>query len=441
MRRGALAVAAATVFGGVASASAQEVSLRPEVEPVSIGGVRVTLERLLQHAYREAPALAIARAQVELANEPLGAAQPFLPNPTLTGGAGPRHVWQNSTTDLDITIDLEIPIWIAGQRPARFAVARAARRTRERQLSQVRWDVHQRIHAGYRAALVARQRAEIARRIAAFERALVDITERRVAAGETSPLQLRLAQAEAAQAAQQAIAAVQHYRRACLSLAQIAGWDARRPPEPVGGLEAPRPVPSLDRLLELARAHSPVLEVRRAAIAEARARMTLAEREAWPTPSIIASYQREGAPGGPASGAGYPQDTFMPLLSIPIPAFELNQAGRAASAAELEVALAERDARLMILTAELEALRTDVVAGIERVAAYGTDILPRFEETIELFQRAFQLGEIDVLQISVAVERLLSTQLQALDAYEAYYTAIAALEAEVGTELWTGGER
>lgn len=433
----AVALAAACAVALVATARAQDIHpdpehARDETEPVRIGGALVPLPRLLRHAMRAAPALAVARARVGLADEALGAAAPFLPNPTLSAGAGPRF-GANGAVDVDVQAGLQVPIEIAGQRPLRFALARAARRTRRMQLEQTRWEVHQRVHAGYRAALVERERATLARRIAHFQEDLVEITRRRVEAGEAAPLQLRLAEAEAAQARQRAIAALQSYREACLRLAEVSGWSASEPPEPVGQPDAPRPAPPLSRLLELARAHNPVLDVRRAAIDEARARLALADREAWPTPALGVQYARESAPEG-----GTPEDSVVGVLTIPLPLFAQNQAERAASAAQLEVALAEHDAIVSVLSARLEALRTAVDAAVARVSAYGRDILPRFADNLQLLRRAFEIGEIDLLQISLALERFLSIQSEALDAYVDYATAMAALEAEIGAELPEG---
>lgn len=433
------AFAAATLCVVVVAGVARAQDIHPErgesghegTQPVRIGGELVPLSRLLRHAMREAPALSVARAEVQLAQEAFGAAEPFLPNPTVSAGVGPRF-GQGGATDTDVQATLQIPIEIAGQRPLRFDVARAARRTREMQLEQARWEVHQRIHAGYRAALVARRRATLAREIAHFQDDLAEIARRRVEAGEAAPLQLSLAEAEAAQAHQRAIATLQAYREACLLLAEVAGWSATQPPEPVGEPDAPREAPALARLLELARAHNPVLDVRRAAVGEAQSRVALADREAWPTPSVGAQYSREGAPNG-----GTPEDSILGVLTLPIPVFQRNQAERAGTAARLDVALAERDALSVVLAARLERLRTAVNAAVARVAAYGENILPRFAENMRLLRRAFELGEIDLLQLSVALERFLAIQIEALDAYVDHATAVAALEAEIGAELWT----
>ncbi len=437
-----IAPIAALLVWSPPGARAQDVHVAPageeheEPEPVSVGGVSVPLPRLLRIASRSAPALLVARAEVALADEAFGAADPFLPaNPQLLASRGPRF-GQGGAADLDVQLSLMQSIEIAGERPLRFSFARAARRAREARLEQARWQVHQEVHAGYRAALVARRRAEIARDIAHFQEDLVTIAQRRVQAGEAAPLIQRIAEAEAAQARQRAIAAVQRYREACLSLAAIVGWeDPERPPEPVGALDV-RPAPSLERLVELAREHNPRLGVRRAQVDEARAQAELAGRQVAPQLTVGVQYQRESAPnGGPA------EDILFGVLGFSVPVFQLNQAERAGSEARLEVALAEEEAVLRVLRPRLQSLRTAVDAALARIAAYGESILPAFEENLRMLRRAFELGEIDLLQVSVAMQRFLDIQLEALGAYEDYFAAAAALETEIGEELWSEGER
>lgn len=426
----------------IEGARAQDVHVAPEgadheePEPVRVDGVLVPLDRLLRIASRSAPTLRVARAEVQLADEALGAADVFLPgNPSLQAQLGPRF-GANGASDLDVQLTLLQSLEIGGERPLRFSVARAARRARETEVQRAGWQVHQAVHAGYRAALIARRRAELARDIAHFQEELVQIAGRRVAAGEAAPLILRLAEAELAQAQQRSIAAVQSYREACLALAGLVGWeDPARPPEPVGELEV-RAAPPLTRLVELAREHNPLLEVRRAQIDEARARAALAGREVFPELSLGVQYAREGAPGG-----GTPQDSVLGVVAISIPMFQLNQAERAGTEARLEVALAEESAVLAVLEARLEALRTGVNAALARIQAYGEDILPRFAENLRLLRRAFELGEIDLLQLSVAIERFLGIQLEALDAYEDYFDSAASLELEIGTELEPEADR
>ena len=53
-----------------------------------------------------------------------------------------------------------------------------------------------------------------------------------------------------------------------------------------------------------------------------------------------------------------------------------------------------------------------------------------------MLQRAFELGEIEVLDVSVAQRRFLEIQQSALTAYQEYYQAVATLELVVGAEVW-----
>jgi cobalt-zinc-cadmium efflux system outer membrane protein len=428
-----------------ASAQAQEepadsetvVPAVPTSEPVSIsiGGQTVSLARLLRHAERSAPAIAVARAEVELADESFGAADPLLPsNPALQIAAGPR-VGDNGATDLNLRLILQQPIEIGGQRRLRFDVARAARDSRDHELERVRWEVRRQIRAGYRVALFARRRAVLARQLGAFQRRLIAVARRRLETGDVAPLTLRLAEAEAAQAEQRTSAAVQGYLDACLVLAEVSGWSARQPPEPVDMDESAPSLPSLARLLELASEHHPLLEVRRAAAREATARVALAERDAWPNPSLGALYVYEGAPNG-----GSPEHVVMGLLTVPIPSFQLKQAERAGADARLEVALAREQAVGALLEVQLRRLRTAAEAAARRAQAYRDVVLPRFEENLRFLERAFELGEIDFLRLSVAQERFLTVQRAALDARADYQIALADLEAYVGSDLTSAGQ-
>jgi cobalt-zinc-cadmium efflux system outer membrane protein len=74
------------------------------------------------------------------------------------------------------------------------------------------------------------------------------------------------------------------------------------------------------------------------------------------------------------------------------------------------------------------------------VKAYGENILPAFEENLAKLRRAYELGEINVLELAQIRERMLTTQSEALAALGEYYAAVAELEALAGTHLSHGGK-
>jgi outer membrane protein, heavy metal efflux system len=390
---------------------------------VSLGGI-------LAFADSHSPVLAVARSTRSRADAARAAASPLLPaNPELTVAAGPRR--GSAGSGLDVQVSLMQQIQIAGERGLRGEAAERVRERTDAEIEQLRWFVHCDVHAGFHAALVEQQRLRLAERVVAFQREVFQFAERQIAAGETAPLTLRLAQAEVAQAEQVLVGAEQAYLAARIRLAMLSGWPASTPPIPEGAVDEPRE-PAADReLLAVAREHLPSLRATSARLAEARARSTLAEREAWPKPSLGVQYNREGSAGDEGS-----YDIVMGVISVPVTSFQSNQGERAEARADITVTEAELDAAQRLLEGQIAEARSSVVAAAKRARAYAAEVLPRFEENLTLLRRAFELGEIDILALSTGRERFLRIQSDALAAQLDYFFALAGLERVVGVDLW-----
>lgn len=93
-------------------------------------------------------------------------------------------------------------------------------------------------------------------------------------------------------------------------------------------------------------------------------------------------------------------------------------------------------AALSLLDGQVALARSEVASAARRLQSYGTEVLPRFEENLALLRRSFELGEIDVLALSIGRERFLRIQSDALDAQLDYFVALANLERTVGVDLW-----
>ncbi len=391
-------------------------------------GGPTSLEQILAYADRNAPSLQVARQRIGLGDAAIADASPLLPdNPEVSVGVGPGV---NDSTHVDFTASVSQRIEIAGERSVRLE---AAERTRDRlraELDEARWEVHRDVHAAFHRALVARERLAGAERLLSFQERLVEITGGQLRAGEVSPLAVRLAEGELSQARVAKIAAEQSYLTARLELGALAGWPASHPPEPAGRLDTPRDPPAAEALVEAARRHQPRLRTLHATRVEAAANTRAADRDAWPEPTIGVQLNRESFPAGP------PETQIFGTLSLPIPLVQRNQGARALARAEADIAEAEQSAFGSQLRNRIEQHRTAVIASAAQVRTYGSEILPSFEENLRLIQRAFELGEIDILQVSVARERFLRIQADALDAYGNYFQAIADLEGAIGADLW-----
>lgn len=400
------------------------------VSAASPPDTNVSLEHVLTYADEHSPVLTVARSTRSRAEAARTAAAILLPtNPELSVAVGPRMGLFGTGTDIDVSLTQQVQI--AGQRGARIDAAERLGDLTEAEIQQIRWSVHCDVHAMFHKALVDQERARLAEQVVTFQKEVYSVVQRQIAAGETPPLTLRLAEAEVAQAEQSFVAAQQAFLVSRIRLAQLSGWPANAPPLPRGGVDSPHDIPSAERLTVVASEQLPSLRTGTARIREAEAREAVAERDVFPRPSLGVQYRREGNP----STEG-PYNIFMGVLSLPIPSFQMNQGERARTRADVLIAQAELSASRRLLQGQIAEAHSEVVAAAARTKAYGSQILPRFQENLTLLRRSFELGEIDILALSTGRERFLRIQSDALLAQQDYFVALAGLERVVGVDLW-----
>jgi cobalt-zinc-cadmium efflux system outer membrane protein len=200
-------------------------------------------------------------------------------------------------------------------------------------------------------------------------------------------------------------------------------------PRVVPTLPPPAPVPALAVVLDgAARGHA-ALVARRAAVDEAARRVAVAEREAWPVPAFGVQVAREGSAGSPAN------TVVLGTLGVPLPLWQQNQGETAhrrvdEAVARAEAAAAERANRVAVLAAH-----TALVAAAERVALWTDGIVAPLDENLAVLQRGFAAGEFALVDVTVARERFLAAERDALDAIVDYHVARADLEYAVGAPL------
>jgi len=390
----------------------------------------VSLEAILAHADEHAPRLRISRAELERGKAAVDGASVVLQRNMMAGAAAGARIAEGAV-GVDFQVWLTQPIEIAGERKQRIRTAEKFDELTRKELQEAEWIVHREVHAAFHAALVGRERWKVVDKLLVSTEELVSVAERRLQAGDISPLAVRLAKGELAQARQTSLSAERAYRSAQLELAEVSGWPPDALPEPLGGLDEPQRTPPIEDLLQLAEERHPGIAARQSAVGEAEARVRLEDREAWPEPSLGVMYTRESLPN-----VRIQEHIIQGTMMLPIPFSQRNQKGRARARANLSVRQAEEQSFRQTLQARLTRAAIAVDADANRIAAYGTEILPAFEGNLTLLRRAFELGEVDLLQVLVARERLLRIQQDALTAHQDYYRDVAALEAEVGTEVW-----
>ena len=435
-------ITAALLLCGSLGAPQRAVAQSPESQPAAsftgkgqrqLATTPVKLATVLAHADRHAPSLLVARARLELGQAARASAAPLLPsNPELEVSVGPRML--PSGTSVDVELSLRQQIEIGGQRGLRLDLAQRRQDRLQAALKQARWLVHQRVHAAYDAALMARARVAVADHLRSFSGRLLEISRKRQAAGEVAMLHVRLARGEAARANQRWLRAAHALRAACLNLAEASGWNPGNLPRPSGKLPAVRVAPDLGTLIRRARDRHPGLGSLRAVVREAEARQVLARREALPRPVLGVSYSRE------AEASGEVIHMVHGSLSLPIPLWRRNQGQRAHARARATVARAHLRALEQSITLRVTRAAAALDAASRRVGGYGAMVLPEFQKNLDLLTRAFGEGKVDILQVMVARGRFLELQQEALDARRDYHQAHAELETMVGDEIWADVE-
>lgn len=389
----------------------------------------VTLELLLAHAERHAPLLALDGAndaRIRAARAAAGRALPA--NPEIWVGVGPRI--EGNDTGVDFEIGLSQRFEIAGERAARLRVADASRMAIAAESRDRHWVLHTTIHALFYQALVARERVALAQRVVAFQEEIATVVGKQRAAGQASQLAERIALAESANARQELTALTQAEFAVRQDLALVTGWSAEIPPVPHGTLEPLKSLPTLEELIALASQRRPDLAVLDAKVAQARAQIRAADLDKTPEPVVGLSWTRESAPAG-----GEASHVIIATLGLPLPFFSNNEPARAEARAALELALAEKRRVEAQIAAEVTRAFYAAQAATRRLEAYGTEVLPRFEENLTALKRAYELGDIDLLGLASGRERFLEAQRDALTAQGDYFTALAELERAVGVDV------
>jgi cobalt-zinc-cadmium efflux system outer membrane protein len=389
----------------------------------------MTLTELLVYAAKHAPTLATADAQVALARAEVTTAAPWFPqNPELSGSLGSRT--SAGATGLQYEVSLAQKLEVSGERGLRRRAAEAEQKVAGSRNEALAWRLHVEIHRLHNELLLMAERRSQAERFVAFSESLQKIASGQVEAGETSALTLLVADADLAQTRSVLLEVIQQESLTRIALAGLVGWPRSKALSVEGELPSRGRAPATETLLRLMAQHHPSLLVRREAVAARQARLEAERRSAFPDPTVGASYTREPGVGGQAS-----TDIWLFNLSVPLPLWQRNQGGVARAAAELDLARGEAAQVENSLENHIQLAATALNSASERVEIYEKSVIPQLQKNLNALQKAYELGEVNLLQVSQTRERLLEGSKQYLDARVSYFGAVAQLEGLIGTEL------
>lgn len=412
---------------GSGAALAQEAHAPAPLAPTAA----LTLDDVLRFAEANAPALRLARAGVDVAGAGrVEADQTFPDNPQVSLGVGPRMATGDAGVQAQLTVQQRLEV--AGEQGLRRAVARARLRGATLDAARVRWGVRATARRLWWALAIAAEQEAIARQLVAFNVATREILIKQIKAGAVAPPLRLIADADVALAQEALIDASARRQALIAQLAALIGWPAAEPLR-LASPSAPavRRAPEARALRAMLTATHPQLGALSGAVEARRAEVSLARRQAWPTPTVGLQYSREpGLVDEPTAHA------VMLQIMAPIPLWRANQGPRAVARASLRRAQIKRDAEATRLMTEAQRAALLLDASAARVELYSATIMPRLGAHLETLRRAYELGEVDVHQVSQTQRRLLQATARYCRARQEYVERAATLRELIGRDPW-----
>ncbi|MBI3797074.1 MAG: TolC family protein [Deltaproteobacteria bacterium] len=388
----------------------------------------LTLSEALTFARDRNPDLLAARQELEVARGRLVKARyPSQFNPELGSEVANRSRGESGErgSDIDFSVTLSQEIEIAGQRGKRIDEA-------ERNLAVVTQRIQDRerlvlaqVKESFYRALALRRRFDLFRQVEDLNRRLRAVATVRFQAGEISKLEVNLAEIQLGQARKDTLTAERDYRNTLRELERRLGQEPRGTAELTGQLAVQPQTFDEQMLLGTALESRPDLQAARTELGRLDAEMALTRRLVVPNPTLSFVY-REEEKRDHIAGAE---------IRFPLPVFDRKQAELVQLAGRKDQAGYERQSVELQVRQEVgEALRAYNTAKAE-VEVYEQTVLERATENFQLIETAYREGQINLLQLVVVQNNLITAQLSYIDALNAYWQARTALERATGTEL------
>lgn len=393
------------------------------------------MERALEVARQNNPELLATRQEAEIARGHLVKAEYWNQfNPEIEGGAGQRR-FDGGGTDSQPLGSVSLEIEVAGQRGTRIEEAQRNLARVNAEIADAERLVLTQVKEAFYRVLYLDRRLELFRRVEELNRRLRDASGERFRSGEVPKLEANLAVVRYSQSRKDTLAAERDHRNARREIERLLGRDPTGTVELSGDFTA-RPIKiSVDSLLETALQERPDLHARDAEIQRVDAETTLTKRLIVPNPTIRGLYDEE------AESLGSRDRIIGGAVSIPLPVFDRRQAELTSLAGKRTKAAYSRSATALAIQAEVRDAARSYEAAAEAVQVFEAEAVGLVAESFRFIETAYREGKIDLLQLVVVQNDLVSAQVSYLDSLWDYWLARTALERAVGQPLDQGAHQ
>lgn len=406
------ALAAFALVLGLAGAARAEIPSSPP-PPGAQGGPVPSLARVIAMARANAPSVAVARAEVGVSKaEYAGARLSPITNPYLEIQA--QRGTQGQTKDVLLQGQLSIPIEISGQRGRRVAEVDALVAWREAGLDATRAAAAGEAVRAYGSVAVALARVRAFEAMVEVARSEAEVYAARLAAGDATEPDEKLAQVELARSTVTVSEARADLTRALAELNRRTGARFGAPrdldPEPPRGRAAPAP------------ARSPAVKVlEQEAVYHARARDRQAREAHSPLALILTAGRGDFGEARFGGGIGW----SLPLLRV-------GQGERARAEAERARASVERQVTARAVATVLEGLVAEREQVRRAIAELGTVGEPAAKAAVDAAVSMQRAGKADLLHVLTARRDFALLETRRLDLLRREWSILSDIVALTG---------
>jgi outer membrane protein TolC len=291
----------------------------------------------------------------------------------------------------------------------------------------LRLDLTFQVTEAFYAALLVQEQFGYARQNLEFTEDFVQMTELKFEAGDVPRMEVLRARVEAARAANQVRVAENELRLGRARMNFLLGRPSSSPLELQGELKAPPVSYDLEEMTALALESRP--EMRRINLSIQRESLTKTHGFMSYLPDLALGAAKHQVPGE--------KDTWNVLLSLELPVFFWQP---------VRGEIAETDANLRALrqeaiylgnavTLEVEEAYVNLTTASDQIRLFEEDILTQAEEAYEMYEFAYQQGEIGAIDLIEARRTLNDARTSYADALFNYDVARAAIERSIGRTL------
>jgi cobalt-zinc-cadmium efflux system outer membrane protein len=388
----------------------------------------MTLEQAVEAALKNNPNLQVLRQEQIAAQGRLDQAGLLLQsNPVIEGGLSNKknQIDAGGEQFQNYELRLSQEFEIAGQRGQRIAAASMDRekvmletKDRERLLTAE-------VKDAFARALASKKKKELAGETVKLQEELFAFAEIKFKAGEVAALEMNLAVVELGKAKRDLLLATREERESLLSLQGLLGLRPDTGFTAEGELPSGAPsAPDKEGLRSLAAAWRPDIQAVSADVSATTSAMRLAGRQAVPNVTLSGFYEKDER-----------ADITGLMLSIPLPLFDRNQAGRKEARTRAEQARIRQAGLERSVERELEEALVGFTTAIEELTLFRKEILDKALENLELVNLSYKEGKIGFFEVRLAQKDTLDAQFAYLESRLRMQLAVNALEKATGGSL------